>query len=122
VRRPLAAALGALLAATLGGAVGASAEDPSVFPAGEHRDEVFWYCTACHSSRLVSNQAMSRERWDESLTWMTERHGMGELEGEMREAFLDYLTAAFGPDSKGPAATRRPFLSQPQRRNPFAPD
>lgn len=95
-------------------------EDPSVFPDGTNRDEVFYYCTACHSSRLVSNQRMSRERWDESLTWMTERHGMGELEGEMREAFLDYLADAFGPDSAGGPGTRRPFLAPPQRKNPFA--
>ena len=52
------------------------AEEPTVFPAGEHRDEVFYFCTACHSSRLVRNQAMTRERWDVTLTWMTERHNM----------------------------------------------
>ena len=44
------------------------AEEPTVFPAGEHRDEVFYFCTACHSSRLVRNQAMTRERWDMTLT------------------------------------------------------
>ena len=77
---------------------------------------------ACHSPRLVSNPAMSRERWDESRTRITGRPGKGALEGEMRAAFADWLTATFGPDSEGPAATRRPFLSQPQRRNPFVPD
>jgi hypothetical protein len=63
---------------------------------------------------------MSRERWDESLTWMTERHGMGALAGELREAFLDYLAAAFGPRA-APGQVPRPFLVAPQRRNPFAP-
>jgi hypothetical protein len=96
------------------------AEEPTVFPAGEHRDEVFYFCTACHSSRLVRNQAMTRERWDVTLTWMTERHNMPPLEGEDRERFLDYLTQAFGP-SAGRAAARAPFLTGPQSKNPFAP-
>jgi hypothetical protein len=96
------------------------AEEPTAFPEGEHRDDVFYFCTACHSSRLVSNQAMSRERWDDTLTWMTERHGMPPLAGEERERVLDYLTAAFGPAAGG-AAPRSPFLTAPERKNPFAP-
>lgn len=95
------------------------AEEPSVFPEGPHRDQVFYFCTACHSSRIVRNQAMSRERWDATLTWMTERHNMAPLEGEDREAFLDYLTKAFGPET-ATAAPRRPFLTGPERKNPFA--
>lgn len=97
------------------------AEEPSVFPPGEHRDEVFYFCTACHSSRLVRNQAMARERWEATLTWMTERHNMSPLEGPDRERFLDYLTHAFGPSSGGAAPSRAPFLTAPPRKNPFAP-
>jgi hypothetical protein len=96
-------------------------EHPSVLPEGSYRDEVFYLCTACHSSRLIRNQAMSRERWDETLTWMTERHGMPELQGEERERVLDYLTAHLGPAGKD-EPKRSPFLTQPQRKNPFAPN
>ena len=96
-------------------------EEPSVLPEGPYRDEVFYLCTACHSSRLIRNQAMSRERWDETLTWMSERHGMPKIEGEERERVLDYLTAHLGPVAKG-EPKRSPFLTQPQRKNPFAPD
>ena len=95
-------------------------EEPAVFPEGSYRDEVFYLCTACHSSRLVRHQALSRERWDETLSWMSERHGMPELEGEERARFLDYLTAHFGPAAEG-EQRRAPFLIQPQRTNPFAP-
>jgi hypothetical protein len=115
-----AAAL-AVLALANGAAGQQVIEEPSVFPDGPYRDEVFYLCTACHSSRLVRNQAMSRERWDETLTWMTERHGMPALQGAERAQFLDYLTTHFGPAAKG-EARRAPFLTQPQRRNPFAPD
>jgi hypothetical protein len=95
-------------------------ESPSVFPEGPHRDEVFHYCTACHSSRLVRSQAMTRERWDATLTWMTERHNMPPLTGEDRARFLDYLTHAFGPSATG-GPPRTPFLTGPPRANPFAP-
>ncbi|MGZ9106147.1 MAG: hypothetical protein ACXW3M_10145 [Rhodoplanes sp.] len=95
-------------------------EEPTVFPDGKHRDEVFYFCTACHSSRLVRNQAMTRERWDMTLTWMTERHNMPVLDGEDRERFLDYLTQAFGP-SAATGTSRPPFLTGPQRKNPFSP-
>ena len=115
----LAAALAVLgLAGTAAGQE--VVEEPSVFPEGPYRDEVFYLCTACHSSRLVRNQAMSRERWDETLSWMSERHGMPELEGEERAQFLDYLTAHFGPGA-GSEQRPAPFLIQPQRKNPFAP-
>ena len=96
-------------------------EHPSVLPEGLYRDEVFYLCTACHSSRLVRNQAMSRERWDETLTWMSVRHGMPELEGEERERVLDYLTVHLGPGAED-EPKRSPFLTQPQRKNPFAPN
>ena len=117
--RAILAAL--LLAAALPAAAQETQEEPSVLPDGPGRDEVFYLCTGCHSSRLVRNQALSRERWDETLSWMTERHGMPELKGEQRALFLDYLTAHFGP-AKGGGPSRSPFLAQPQRRNPFAPD
>ena len=106
------------------GAAGAQhpAEDPSVVPDGPDRDEVVYLCTACHSSRLVRNQALSRERWDDTLTLMSERHGMPELAGEERARFLDYLAAHFGPSLGGDRPGRSPFLTQPERRNPFAPD
>ncbi len=116
----------ALAAAALGLGLAAAAaarevrEDPGVLPDGPGRDEVFHLCTGCHSSRVVRNQALSRGRWDETLTWMSERHGMPELAGEQRELFLDYLTAHFGPGAGG-EAQGSPFLVRPARPNPFAP-
>ena len=66
-------------------------------PDGPGRDEAFGLCSACHAYKLVSNQGMSRERWDETLTWMTERHNMPPLEGADRELILDYLAKAHPP-------------------------
>ena len=75
-------------------------EEPSVFPDGENRDEVFYLCTACHGSDLVRAQGHSRSRWADVLKIMVERHNMAELEGEELDKVLDYLAAAFPPKGR----------------------
>lgn len=82
-------------------------EEPTVFPDGEHRDEAFYYCTACHSSALVRAQGHSRDRWAEVLQIMVEKHSMVPLEGEDRDKMLDYLAKAFPPKGR---AYSNPFL------------
>jgi len=88
-------------------------EGPEQYPAGVHRDDTFYFCVACHSFRVVSRQGMSRERWDETLHWMSEKHAMPKLEGRSREEILGYLAAAF-PQAAGGQASGG-FT------NPFAP-
>ena len=58
---------------------------------GQGRDEVLGNCTICHSEALILNNRMSRQRWDETITWMQEKQGLWELEPEMRKTILDYL-------------------------------
>lgn len=70
-------------------------ENIEELPAGPGRDETFYACTACHNFKLVAQQGMSRQRWNDTLTWMTERQGMPALEGADRELILDYLAAHY---------------------------
>ena len=113
--RALAAA--ALLVA-LGAAQQGAAQQPLPAPREEHvedlppgtgREETFGMCSACHAYRIVSNQGLSRERWDETLTWMSERHAMPPLEGEERRTILDYL-AKTHPPKAATGGFRNPFL------------
>lgn len=78
-------------------------------PAGHGREETFGLCGACHAYKVVSNQGMSRERWDETLTWMTERHNMPPLEGDDRRTILDYLATAHPPKASA-GGFKNPFL------------
>ncbi len=72
-------------------------QDWQGLPPGRGREEVFYSCNVCHSLRLVSQQGMSRERWDETLEWMVEEQGMAEIEDAlMRDLILDYLSIHFG--------------------------
>ena len=105
----LAAGLLALLSAVDGRAQTRPVEEaPEQYPAHPSRDDAFYFCTACHSFRIVAAQGMSRERWDESLDWMVQRHSMPDVQGEDRKRILDYLASAF-PERGGRGGWKNPF-------------
>lgn len=108
----LATGLLMLLSAAEGGAQTRPAapveEAPQQYPAHPNRDDAFYFCTACHSFRIVAAQGMSRERWDESFDWMVERHNMPDVQGEDRNKILDYLASAF-PERREPGGWKNPF-------------
>ena len=66
-------------------------------PAGKGRAETFGHCIACHSTKLIIQQGMTRDQWDETLVWMVEEQAMQEPPPELRELILDYLAAQFPP-------------------------
>lgn len=88
-------------------------ESPEEFPSSPGRDETFYTCTACHHFKLVAQQGMNRRQWDESLNWMTEKHGMPPLDGVDRKVVLDYLENTYPPKTSprggGPP---NPFLNR----------
>lgn len=104
----LAAAL-ALSAGPAAAAYEAPAEEETVLPEGEGRSETFGYCTACHNTALVRRSRFSRAQWDGLMDWMTERHGMAPLEGDLRTTIVDYLARHFGPAQA--TRGRNPFLN-----------
>lgn len=83
-------------------------EEPEQYPDGPNREDTFYFCTACHSFKIVAAQGMSRERWDETLAFMVTRHKMPDVQGQDREKMLDYLTTAF-PERRAPGGWRSPF-------------
>jgi mono/diheme cytochrome c family protein len=102
-------------------AVGALAQAPAFsprdeqveeLPPGRGRDETFGLCAACHNFRLVSAQGMTRDRWDETMTWMTTRHNMPDIQGDDRDLVLNYLSTHYPPRAPSAAGGFR---------NPFAP-
>jgi curli biogenesis system outer membrane secretion channel CsgG len=88
--------------------VGPAAEAPEQYPAHPNREDAFYFCTACHGFKIVAAQGMSRQRWDESLSWMVERHNMPDVQGEDRKKILDYLASAF-PERTEPGGWKNPF-------------
>jgi cytochrome c-type biogenesis protein CcmH/NrfF len=90
-------------------ALAAQAEEETVLADGEGRSETFAYCTVCHNTALIRRSAFSRDRWDELMDWMVEKHGMNPLEGEFRATIVDYLAQHYGPRQRGPRGGN-PFL------------
>ncbi len=118
------AALAASLAVSLGifgaGAQTPVPDDPASFPAHPGREETVGFCTGCHGFKIVAAQGMSREQWEASLTWMTQRHNMPEIHGEERKLVLDYLEKAFPPLAPAASGTAPP--ARGTWKSPFAPN
>lgn len=89
-----------VLAAVAGGPAGIAAhaaEDlHGRLPAGPGREETFDACSPCHSIRLVIQQRLTREDWNEVLDDMVAEHDMPEIEEPERKRILDYLSARLG--------------------------
>lgn len=86
-------------------------ETPEALPEGHGREDTFYRCTACHSTALIRRSRLSRDRWDELMDWMTERHGMPTLEGDERRLIVDYLAGAFPPHEQRRRGPGNPFLT-----------
>ena len=103
-----------LLGASAGLAFGQSAftprdENPEEFVAGAGRDETFYACTPCHNFKLVAAQGLTRERWDDTLSFMTSRHNMPALVDHERKLVLDYLENAYPPRARQGGGWQNPF-------------
>lgn len=77
-------------------------DDFGGLPPGPGRERVFAICDACHSIKLVTQQGLSHDVWNDTLDYMIEEQGMAALEAAERALILDYLAKNFGADLKQP--------------------
>jgi len=61
-------------------------------------------CTACHSSKLITQNRASREGWKQMIDWMQETQGLWELGGN-EPIILDYLAEYYAPKKVGRRAS-----------------
>ncbi len=62
--------------------------------------EVVNNCTNCHSSKLVLQNRMSKERWIATIGWMQETQNLWDL-GTNEEIIVNYLVTNYPPKKKG---------------------
>lgn len=62
--------------------------------------EVVNNCTNCHSSKLITQNRMNRERWAATIDWMQETQNLWDL-GENEEIIINYLITNYPPQKKG---------------------
>lgn len=61
---------------------------------------VITHCTACHSAQLITQNRMSKERWNATIRWMQETQNLWEL-GENQEVIVNYLVENYPVYNKG---------------------
>ena len=71
-------------------------------PLGKGRELVIEVCTPCHSAKLVLQNRMTRENWNETITWMQEKQGLWELTKKERDTILNYLSSVLNINGKDP--------------------
>lgn len=57
-------------------------------------------CTGCHSSKLIIQNRMNKERWNETIKWMQETQNLWDL-GMNQEVIVNYLVNNYPPKKKG---------------------
>ena len=70
------------------------------FVEGEGLMTVVNNCTNCHSAQLVTQNRMSRERWEATIRWMQETQNLWDL-GANEPLILDYLSTHYAPQEEG---------------------
>ncbi len=73
-------------------------EDFGLMVSAPGASETFDACTPCHSERIVVQQGLTREQWDELMVWMVEEQEMEPIEDNALAVILDYLAEHYGPD------------------------
>lgn len=57
-------------------------------------------CTSCHSSQLVIQNRMNKDRWNATIKWMQETQNLREL-GDSQNIIVNYLVSNYPPVKKG---------------------
>lgn len=57
-------------------------------------------CTNCHSSKLVIQNRMSKERWKATIRWMQETQNLWDL-GKNEKVIIDYLVKNYPEKTTG---------------------
>jgi mono/diheme cytochrome c family protein len=87
---------------------------------GKGRELVLVNCMPCHSTAIIAATHATRERWDELVTTMQQKHGLWPLVPAVRNQILDYLAATQPPsDPALDAAKQTPWAKPLYRPNPL---
>lgn len=88
------------------------------FPAGPNMELVEENCTACHSAKLVLQNRMTRDGWQNTIRWMQKTQGLWEFDPEDEKKILDYLATYLNPETTE-APEKLPWLLRWPRPSPL---
>ncbi|MEM9058189.1 MAG: hypothetical protein AAGD86_11980 [Pseudomonadota bacterium] len=101
--------------------VGAGAGEPELDPlSGLVRDGdwelVRTHCSACHSTRLITQQRGDKAKWVALIRWMQATQNLWPLESEVERRIVAYLAEHYPP---GADRRRAPLPADAMPDNPY---
>ncbi len=63
-------------------------------------------CTACHSSKLITQNRADKDGWHKMIKWMQETQGLWQL-GDKEGKIVNYLATHYAPENVG---RRKPLV------------
>ena len=73
-------------------------------------------CIACHSTKLITQNHGTRNRWLAMIEWMQATQGLQQFDAETQETILSYLSENFGPKKHARRSSLDPQLMP---KNPY---
>ena len=73
---------------------------PTGLIADAHLALVISNCTVCHSSKLIIQNKLSAEGWDNLIQWMQQTQNLWDL-GENKKLIVSYLAKNYSPGEQG---------------------
>ncbi len=73
-------------------------------------------CIACHSTKLITQNHGTRNRWIAMIEWMQATQGLQQFDAETQETMVSYLSANYGPKEDARRTSLDPLLMP---KNPY---
>ena len=67
-------------------------------------------CIACHSTKLITQNHASRNRWLAMIEWMQATQGLQQFDANTQEVILSYLSENYGPKEDARRSSLDPLL------------
>ena len=67
-------------------------------------------CIACHSTKLITQNHGTRNRWISMIEWMQATQGLQQFDADTQETILSYLSANYGPKEDARRSSLDPLL------------
>lgn len=69
------------------------------------------HCTACHSTKLITQSHLTRDGWRQKIRWMQRTQKLWDL-ADSEPIVLDYLAKYYGPEDRAFDGRRLPLPKQ----------
>ena len=76
-------------------------------------------CSACHSTRLITQQRGTAEQWLAMIRWMQKKQNLWEFDPDTESKIIGYLAENYPPSDARRRAAIPPDLMPP---NPYSPE